>query len=1124
MNISRTSKILFTILLLSFASKLVSQQVVINEIMNAPSGGEPEWIEILNFSSEPVNLKNWKISNRLTATKYTITTEDYILQPDSYAVITRSDTIFYFHSSIPSKVFVVPQIPPARFRNDSDAVVLFDSSNTVIDSVYYKSNWVRTGYSIERIYPNRSSNLKSTWGISADPERSTPGRKNSIMAKGIDLMAKNITISPEQIFQGQSFNVKPTIYNIGIFPVGEFSVSFSIDLNGDSTFQSDENFFERTFYQFLNSGDSLTFEFTLQGLPSGSYGSLLKVTAQGDENEANNSIKKQIKILSPPLSFNSVVINEIMYAPKSPEPEWIELFNRTNESVDLLNWKIGDSQTLKSISSTFKISPGDYVILTSKDTIFSVYPWLNRSKVLLISLPILNNDEDAVRIYDQYNNLIDSVYYTSTMGGGNGFSLERISPDEPSNSIQNWGTSRSPFRATPLLKNSLTQKDKDITISGVILPEKFLKLQQSEIYLVVKNIGKIALSNFWTKIFLDKNTDSIPQFDELLEGKINSNLLNPSDSILISFAFTPGELKTYKFIAVVSHPEDEDSLNDKFYFQIDVSGNEGIVLINEIMFAPSGDEPEWVEIFNASQDTINLKNWSISDATKKVNIIKNDFLLYPNEFLILTADSSILNFYNIGSKLISLSLPTLNNTGDAVAIYDKTGSKIDSVYYQGNWGKTGYSIERIDLEEPSNDSTNWAIPPDSIKATPGRENFTKRKNFDIAIKSVQMPPSVDTGAEFYANVVVQNVGINRLNEFTINVFNDVNRDSIGSEAELILSRSFTITLNKKDSAVINLKLQNLEPGENFLLFTVQTAQDENPKNNSLFKKINISFAQNSIAINEIMFDPLPSYSEYIELYNRSNRSVNLKLWKFNDMRNQEGKANFITLLNSDFELLPGEYLLIASDSTILNYFTKDDSLDFKLIILNKGLGLNNDLDDVVITDLTGKIIDSVRYSSTWHSPILLDKKGRSLEKVNPDLPSTERSSWTSSSSFNGGTPGRKNTAFVEIAGKPSTGKITVTPNPFSPDGDGFEDVCVISYTLPFNSALINVKIFDSYGRLVKTLAISQYSSREGNLIWDGSDDGGKILRIGIYIILFEATSEGGEKITQKLTVVLAKKL
>ncbi len=1124
MNGLGTNKKILIFLPLLLAHALFAQQVIINEIMNAPSGGEPEWIEILNFSSEPVNLKNWKISNRLTATKYTITTEDYILQSDSYAVITRSDTIFYFHASIPSKVFIVPQIPSARFRNDSDAVVLFDSSNTVIDSVYYKSDWVRTGYSIERIYPNRNSNLKSTWGISTDPERSTPGRKNSIMAKAIDLTVKNITISPEQIFQGQNFNVKSTIYNIGIFPVGEFIASFFIDLNGDSIFQNNEKFFEETFSQFLNSGDSVTFEFTLQGLPSGTYTSIFKVSIQGDENEANNSIKKQIKILQPPLALNSIIINEIMYAPKSPEPEWIELFNRTNESIDLLNWKIGDSQTLRSVSSTFKINPGDYVILTSKDTIFSVYPWLNRNKVLIISLPILNNDEDAVRIYDQYNNLMDSVYYTSTMGGVNGFSLERISPDLPSNLSQNWGTSRSPFKATPLSKNSLTQKDKDLTITGAILPDKILKSQQVEIHLVIKNTGKIAIANFRTKIFSDANNDSIPQDSELLVEKINPNELSPYDSILISFSFTPTELKTYRFIGLISHPEDEDSLNDKFYFQINVSASEGSVLINEIMFAPSGDEPEWVEIFNASQDTLNLKNWFISDATGKVNITKNDFLLYPGEFLVLTADSSILNFYNITSKVISLPLPTLNNTGDVVAIYDKTGSKIDSVYYKGSWGQIGYSIERIDLEESTNDSTNWAIPPDSIRATPGKENFSKRKNFDIMIKSVQMPSSIDTDAELYADVVVQNVGMSRLSEFTINIFNDINRDSIGSENELILSRGFTITLNKKDSAVINLKLQNLEPGENLLLFTVQITQDENQKNNSLFKKINVGFAQNSIVINEIMFDPLPGYSEYIELYNRSSKNVNLKYWKFNDMRNQEGKANFITLSNSDLELSPGEYLLISPDSAILNYFIDKGSLDFKLIILNKSLNLNNDFDDVVITDLTGKIIDSVRYFSTWHSPSLLDKKGRSLEKVNPNLPSAERSSWTSSSASVGGTPGRKNTAFVELTQKPSAGKITITPNPFSPDGDGFEDVCVISYTLPFNSGLINVKIFDSYGRLVKTLATSQYASREGNLIWDGRDDGGKILRIGIYIILFEATSESGEDFKQKLTVVLAKKL
>ncbi|CUS95710.1 Lamin Tail Domain, partial [Candidatus Kryptonium thompsonii] len=73
------TKYIKVVLLLFLATNLLSQGVIINEIMNAPQGGEPEWIEILNFSSESVNLKNWKISNRNTSTKYTITNSDYVL-------------------------------------------------------------------------------------------------------------------------------------------------------------------------------------------------------------------------------------------------------------------------------------------------------------------------------------------------------------------------------------------------------------------------------------------------------------------------------------------------------------------------------------------------------------------------------------------------------------------------------------------------------------------------------------------------------------------------------------------------------------------------------------------------------------------------------------------------------------------------------------------------------------------------------------------------------------------------------------------------------------------------------------------------------------------------------------
>ncbi len=1105
------NKFLKLAFVLFFASEVFAQRVIINEIMNAPSGGEPEWIEILNFSSEPVNLKNWKISNRLIDTKYTITTQDYFLQPDSYAVITRSDTIYNFHTYIPSKVFIVPQLPSSRFRNDSDAVVLFDSTGFVIDSVYYKSSWVRTGYSIERVYPNLNSNLKSTWGISIDPERSTPGRKNSIMAKFNDISVKTFTTDPSQIFQGQDFKVKTTVYNLGINAVENFTLQFFIDLNKDSSFQENEKLAELSIFYRLNSTDSTAVEFYVSGLLSGDYQAFLKVILPNDEDEVNNFVKKTITILPSPLSFNSIVINEIMYAPKAPEPEWIELYNRTNESINLKNWKIGDSQTLRTINVDFVIGPNDFVVITSKDTLLALYHWLrtNTGKILILSIPTLNNDEDAVGIYDPYGNLIDSVYYLSSMGGANGYSLERISSEQSSNLTSNWGSSKSPFRATPLLKNSLTQKDKDLTITNCKFPKPILKSLPVELKLTVKNIGKLPLENFYLKIF---------EQEKLIDEKTFTGQLFAGDSIEIISHFTPQEVKTYNLIAKVFHPEDEDTLNNIFNITIDVSLPEGTILISEIMYAPLGDEPEWVEIYNASEGAVNLKNWQISDAVSKVTITDKDFLIHPNEYLVLSKDSSILNFYQIPSQIITLSLPTLNNTEDAVVIYDHTGAKIDSVRYSGTWGKSGFSIERIDFDEPSTDSSNWSIPSDSIKATPGMENSVKRKNFDIRILSVKAPSSLDYGKPLNVEVTVQNFGLNQVVDFSIKVFKD------STETETILTQRFQITLNKKDSASINLEIPNLEPGEHNLTFFLDYALDESLKNNRVTEKINVGYPSNCIIINEIMFDPLPGYCEYIELFNRYDKPINLKNWKFNDMRSQEGRANFITLASSDLIIYPNEFVVIASDSTIYNYLNPNDSIDFKIVILNKSLSLNNDFDDVVISDLTGNIIDSLRYSSTWHSSMLQSVKGVSLEKVNPDLSSSERSSWASSSSKIGGTPGRRNSAFIELSPQPQKASLSISPNPFSPDGDGFNDVCLISYFLPFNSGIINVKIFDSNGRLVKTLANNQFSNQSGNLIWDGTGDDGRILRIGIYIILFEAISENGETFKQKSTVVLAKRL
>ena len=103
--------------------------------------------------------------------------------------------------------------------------------------------------------------------------------------------------------------------------------------------------------------------------------------------------------------------------------------------------------------------------------------------------------------------------------------------------------------------------------------------------------------------------------------------------------------------------------------------------------------------------------------------------------------------------------------------------------------------------------------------------------------------------------------------------------------------------------------------------------------------------------------------------------------------------------------------------------------------------------------------------------------------------------------------------------------MSLTPNPFSPDGDGFQDFLSINYSLPSSSSRIRVRIYNVEGRLVKHLALDELSPSRGSIIWNGSNDNGSTVGIGMYIILFEALDNfGGVIRTMKDVAVVATKL
>ncbi|MCR4417055.1 MAG: lamin tail domain-containing protein [Ignavibacteria bacterium] len=282
-----------------------------------------------------------------------------------------------------------------------------------------------------------------------------------------------------------------------------------------------------------------------------------------------------------------------------------------------------------------------------------------------------------------------------------------------------------------------------------------------------------------------------------------------------------------------------------------------------------------------------------------------------------------------------------------------------------------------------------------------------------------------------------------------------------------------------------------------------------------------SYPAGSMIINEIMYEPLTGFAEYIEIYNASNDTINLAGWAIT-----EGGGKSFNLVSKSFYLTPNEFFLLASDSSIFVLFPYLRETDFsqKVKIINASdLSLSNSGDIILLKDLFGNTIDSVAYSPKWHNPEIEDTKGRSLERINTTLSSNDSKNWSTSVNKSGGTPLLPNSIFTPKL--PSQSKIEISPNPFSPDNDGFEDFTIISYQLPLQTSSIRIRIFDSVGRLVRTLVDNEPTSSVGSIVFDGLDDNKQPLRIGIYIVLLEALNQqNGVVESVKKPVVIAKRL
>jgi gliding motility-associated-like protein len=89
----------------------------------------------------------------------------------------------------------------------------------------------------------------------------------------------------------------------------------------------------------------------------------------------------------------------------------------------------------------------------------------------------------------------------------------------------------------------------------------------------------------------------------------------------------------------------------------------------------------------------------------------------------------------------------------------------------------------------------------------------------------------------------------------------------------------------------------------------------------------------------------------------------------------------------------------------------------------------------------------------------------------------------------------------------------VVPNPFTPNGDGVNDVVNISYKLlRLTSAVpVSVGIFDLSGRLVKRVYSGEEPLGEYSHLWDGTDSSNRLVPPGLYLYRIVVDVHSGQE-------------
>lgn len=907
-----------------------------------------------------------------------------------------------------------------------------------------------------------------------------------------------------------------------------------------------------------------------------------------------------------PLNFKDVVITEIFpdYSPTMglPEAEFVEIYNRSANPVDLNNWKLTDGNSIGTLGSKILL-PDNYLILSSSanEALFT-----SKGKTLSVaSFPTLNNSGDQLILKDINNVVVDSVlyaeyWYRDDDKAEGGWTLEIIDPNNFCKGDDNWIASKDTSGGTPGKQNSVNEKIDDIdgpqllsvtqdsTAIILLFNEKLSTVVPSALdfqitpMLEIKSVSfadpsfrKIKIDLFTepekTKTYFIEseniydcpgnkiqdlfaegylNLDTIPPaikeiklisqreveiiYTEALDTVSTKSLINYSISerqpssvtlynettvrILFSELFENG----FEYPLLVKNIKDINGNSidpvtiTLLYFEPKPAFFKDII-VTEIFADPDPSiglpEVEFVEIFNRSVNPIDLKNWTISDGNSVSKFYST--LILPGKYLILCSTSSYAHIKSFGKTVGLSNFPSLNNAGDALILNDQSGVLIDSIHYSDYWIKDenkregGYTLELIDPQNICSEENNWTVSESEIGGTPGVQNSVFANKPDL------------TGPQLLSVIpTAENLLIIK--------FDEKLHKTLPATDAFTIDRTQVVNLRFSNNSLKELELAvnpSLEKGLPYNISITNVYDCSGNEIQSDYKTSSFGLPEQAdsldVVINEVLFNPRPTGVDFVEVYNRSQKFINIKNWTLANFEDNLIVNLKIISEDVDFVIAPDAYVVLTSDANVLKgeYILSRDENFLETISLPS---MNDDDGSVALLNQHGNVVDFFQYTKKMHSVFIKEDEGVSLERVSFGGTTMNGENWKSASSTVGfATPGYLN-SNARAEALLNDGAVTVDPEIFEPLS-GLSDFTRINYQFDQGGFVANVKVYDPQGREIKKLAENEILGSEGFFRWDGDDNNGLKARMGFYMIWFQVFDDKGTVQTFKKRVAIAGK-